>query len=167
MSGERKLLTTKAGYARAQARLQSAIDDYAAVCATNAEAAGAGDTSVWHDNFAYEENQRQMRQRSVRIGELRRRLASLRVVDIPARPSQVQLGCVVSFRDSESGEERTFTVAGFDDGDPNAGRVSYNSPLMRGLLGAEVGDERVVNIGGREKTIAVVSIAPGKSEKPE
>ena len=69
------------------------------------------------------------------------------------------MGCAVSLRDAENGEEWAFIVAGFDDGDPNIGRVSYNSPLMSGLLGAEVGDERVVNMGGRERTIVVVSIA--------
>ena len=165
MSSEPKLLTTKAGYARAQARLQSALDGLRAVCDTNAEAAGAGDTSVWHDNFAYEENQRQMNQRSARINELRRLLGNLQVVAVPRRPSQVQVGCAVSLRDAENGEERTFIVAGFDDGDPNLGRVSYTSPLMRGLLGAEVGDERVVSMGGKEKALVIVSIAPGEREE--
>ena len=51
-----ELVTSRGGYARLQQRLQEALDSYNAVCATNAEAADAGDSSVWHDNFAYEEN---------------------------------------------------------------------------------------------------------------
>lgn len=167
MQDGRKFLTTKAGYVRAQARLQSALDDFHAVCDTNADAAGAGDSSVWHDNFAYEENQRQMAQLSARVSELRRMLGNLQVVAVPSRPSRVQVGCAVSFRDADSGEEWTFTVAGFDDGDPERGRVSYNSPMMRGLMGAEVGDERVVAMGGREKTFAIVSIRAGEGGEDE
>ena len=159
MPDKRKFLTTKAGYARAQARLRSALDDFHAVCDTNAEAAGAGDSSVWHDNFAYEENQRQMRQLSLRVSELRRILGNLQVVGVPRNPSRVQVGCVVSFRDSDNGREWTFAVAGFDDGDPARGRVSYTSPLMRELMGAAVGDERTVNMGGEEKTVAILSIS--------
>ena len=165
MGNGRKFLTTRAGYARAQARLQSALDEFHAVCDTNAEAAGAGDTSVWHDNFAYEENQRQMHQLSLRVSELRRMLGNLQVVGVPPRPSRVQVGCAVSLRDADSGEEWTFTVAGFDDGDPAHGRVSYNSPLMRELLDAEVGEKRVVGMGGQERTIAVVSIVAEECEE--
>ena len=167
MSQGAKFLTTKAGYARAQARLQSALDDFHAVCDTNADAAGAGDSSVWHDNFAYEENQRQMHQLSLRVSELRRTLGNLQVVGVPRRPSRVQVGCAVSFRDADSGEEWTFTVAGFDDGNPEQGRVSYNSPMMRALMGAEVGEERAVNMGGGEKTIAIVSIQANEQEDPK
>lgn len=165
MSESAKLLTTRAGYARAQARLQSALDDFHAVCDTNADAAGAGDSSVWHDNFAYEENQRQMHQLSLRVSELRRLLGNLQVVGVPRNPSRVQVGCVVSFRDADDGKEWTFTVAGFDDGDPARGRVSYTSPLMRELLGAEAGDERIVNMGGQEKTVVVVSVSAANPEE--
>ena len=69
MDGPR-LLTTAAGQQRTASRLNKVRDAYDAVCASNGAAAEAGDNSVWHDNFDYEENQRQMHQLARRFRDL-------------------------------------------------------------------------------------------------
>jgi transcription elongation GreA/GreB family factor len=38
------------------------------------------------------------------------------------------------------GKPRTLTVVGDDESDPAAGLISFNAPLSRAMLGAEVGD---------------------------
>ncbi len=152
------LYTTPAGLRRLEERLRRLRSEYLAVCADNADAAGSGDTSVWHDNFAYEHNQREMHRLARAVRDLERAMSRLEVVDPPSEaPERVVLGArVTSLVDGE--EERTAVVAGWADGDPKAGRVSYLSPLARALLGARVGEERTLRVGGRERTLEVVAI---------
>ena len=139
----RKLMT-QAGFARARARLAAAEAEYAAIVGSNPEAAEAGDSSVWHDNFAFEENQRQMHQWARRVVELRRVLQESDLIEVPHVPTTVEIGTRVTVEDSDSGERRTYTIGSFDDGDPRADRIAYNAPLGRALLGAQAGDEREV-----------------------
>ncbi len=155
-------VTTADGYARLQARLQSALDSYYAVCATNSEAAGAGDNSVWHDNFAYEQNQRDMHKWAARIAGLKKLLAEVRVVPPPFAPETVQVGCVVTLRDDDENREWVFEVAGYEDGDVEQGRVSYTAPLMQKLADGEAGDERELFLDGKSRTVTIAALSGAK-----
>jgi transcription elongation factor GreB len=152
--------TTPAGHQRLQRRLEDAQSRYDQVIADNPEAAEAGDNCVWHDNFAYEENQRQMHQWARRVRDLRALVATVEIVSPPKAPNAVTVGtCVtVEVEDGDDVQVRRFVVAGFDDGDPAAGRVSYTAPLARALLGASEGENRVLHLDGRERVVAVLSI---------
>lgn len=134
--------TTRRGYERALARLNEVRVRYLAVCGSNEEAAGAGDSSVWHDNFAYEENQRQMHALAARIRELAGVLAALEVVEAPRAPTVVGVGCAVRLADAEGDAERRIVLGGWDDSDPEVGRVAINSPLGQSIMGASVGESR-------------------------
>lgn len=154
---------TPAGLERLRRKVEAARAEYFAVCATNAEAAGAGDSSVWHDNFAYEENQRQMHRLAARVRELEARLASLRVVSPPAGPVDcVGIGCRVRVRFEDDGAEKEFTVCGFEDGDPDAGRLSYNSPLARAVMGKRCGRRGTLRLPDRDRDVRVVDVQPGE-----
>lgn len=62
------------------------------------------------------------------------------VVDPVAQPAgEVAFGAAVTVED-EDGERRVFVIVGEDEADPNAGKVSWVSPLAAALLGARVGD---------------------------
>ena len=153
--------TTPAGLDRLQARITRARLAYLEVCASNHDAAGSGDSSVWHDNFAYEENQRQMHQLARRVRDLETLLASMTLVP-PATeaPEKVRVGCtvVVTFLDDDS--ERRFFVGGYDDGDPDVGRVSYTATLTRAVLGAEEGESRWFEHAGRACDVEITTIEP-------
>ena len=151
-------VTTPAGRRRLDERLREAERRYGAVVADNPEAAESGDTSVWHDNFAYEENQRQMHQWARRVRDLRALLARLEVVSPPLHPTRAALGCAVTLADARTDAEQRLVLAGFEDGDPAAGRVSYTSPLGGALLGARVGDVLAVRVGGAEREVTVLAI---------
>jgi transcription elongation GreA/GreB family factor len=149
--------TTKAGLARLRERLAQAEAAYEKVCASNPEAAEAGDSSVWHDNFAYEENQRQMHQWACRVSELRTQLAQCALVEPGPLPEEVGVGTCVELL-QEGGRRERWVIAGWDDGDAAARRVAYNSPLGRALLGARVGELREVRLGSGVRELEVVAI---------
>ncbi len=157
---------TPAGRVRLRHRIHEARLAYDAVCASNGEAAEAGDSSVWHDNFAYEENQRQMHQLARRVRTLTEVLTSAAEV-LPRRcaPSQVEIGGAVRIRRLRDGQERTWYIAGWEDGDPDAGRLSYTAPLASALIGAEAGDVRVVRERGKAVEVEVVEVLAAPSSE--
>ena len=131
-----RVVLTPGGQRRLRARLLSFRAEFDAVVADNPAALESGDSSGWHDNFAFEENQRRMYQLAHRVRVLERVL--------------------------ERAEEaaRDLWLAGFEDGDPAAGRVSYDSPLGHALLGAVEDDVREAVINGRRRQIEVMRIGP-------
>lgn len=153
---------TGAGVERLRRRIEDARRAYQAVCDSNPEAREAGDSSVWHDNFAFEENQRQMHQLARRIRDLENVLARVEVVLPPRAPSRVTVGTRVSYLLGGDGEARSCVIAGWDDGDPAARRVSYNSPLGAALSGAVADEEREVVLAGRARSVLVVAVEPAE-----
>ena len=68
------------------------------------------------------------------------RLRSAIPVDLSQQPQDaVAFGAVVTVED-EDGKKRDYQIVGEDEADPQAGKVSYVSPLARALDGAAVGD---------------------------
>lgn len=155
-----RFLTTPAGLRRFQDRLKDAIESYDRVVSTNAEAADAGDSSVWHDNFAYEENQRQMHQWARRIRDLRQTLTRMEVISPPTCPERVQVGCMVVLCNLDDDTEHTYIIAGYEDGDLSQHRLSYTAPLARALIGGEEGEVRSLRVGGRDRRFEILAIDP-------
>ena len=77
--GERYYFT-QAGHTTCLRRIDAARAAYQAVCNDNPAAREAGDSSVWHDNFAFEENQRQMHQLARVVRDLERVLEHAEIV---------------------------------------------------------------------------------------
>jgi len=69
----------------------------------------------------------------------------------------VRFGATVELAD-EQDTRRTVTIVGDDETDAAAGRIGWSAPLARALIGAKVGDERVVVLPAGEKSYAVVAI---------
>jgi len=151
---------TPCGYARLLARIEEVRRAYKAVCDDNPAALESGDTSGWHDNFAFEENQRQMHQLARRVVELESVLGRIQLVGpLEHTPERVVVGANVTWQVDDE-EPRTAWIAGWEDGDPGAGRLSVESPLARALLGARVGDAVQIQLGGRLREVTVVALGP-------
>ena len=150
---------TPGGIARLRARIASVRGAYKAVCDDNPAALESGDTSGWHDNFAFEENQRQMHQLARQVRDLEFVASQAQIVPVPRHePERLILGARFSYRFMNDEEIRWGWLAGWEDGDPEVGRVSYNSPLGVALLGAEPGDVRELCLGGQVRAIEVVEV---------
>jgi transcription elongation factor GreA len=156
--------TTAAGLRRTRSRLEQAIAAYKAVVDTNPEAAEAGDNCVWHDNFAFEENQRQMHQWARRVHDLRVLVQRLEVISPDPSPSAVVVGSRVEVLDERTGRETGYVIAGYDDGELREGRLAYNAPLGAGLLGAKVGETREIQLAGAVRELTILSIAPAEDQ---
>jgi transcription elongation factor GreB len=58
----------------------------------------------------------------------------------------------------ENGQEKKFTIVGVDEVDTSRGRISWQSPIGRSLLGKKIGDEVLIKIPAGEVAYEVISI---------
>ena len=123
---------------------------------TVAWAASLGDRS---ENADYLYGKKRLREIDRRLSYLSKVMKSAKVVD-PARQEQrdaVRFGATVELAD-ENDARRTVTLVGEDEADASAGRISWAAPIARALVGAKVGDERIVRLPAGEKSYEVISI---------
>ena len=123
---------------------------------TIAWAAGNGDRS---ENGDYIYGRKRLREIDRRLSYLSKAMKQARMVD-PARQEErgrVRFGATVDLAD-EKDVRRTLTLVGEDEADATAGRISWRAPIARALVGAAVGDARVVRLPAGEKSYAVIAI---------
>ncbi len=160
-----RYIMTKGGLARFNDQYSKVREAYFSVTATNEDAADAGDNSVWHDNFAYEENQRQMHQLARRIKEMEEILTRVDLIVPPTDPERVTPGCAVTILFEDEEEERRLVIGSYDDSDPARNRVAYNAPLGQYLIGKEISDEVVISLAGKSRQAEVVAIEAACEEE--
>jgi len=143
------------------ARIRAEYDDLFGVVRpkvveTVSWAAALGDRS---ENADYLYGKRRLREIDRRLGYLAKVMKQAKVVDPAAQPTrdQVRFGAMVGLAD-EDGNCRSFTIVGDDEADATAGRIGWSAPIARALVGAKVGDERIVRLPAGEKSYEVVSI---------
>src|SRR2546427_12825209 len=125
-------LMTKAGADGLCAKIASMETRLRAVLKEKGYAAEVGG-NVWHDNFAFEEAQRQEQMLAYEIRRAREVLANARIVDVPNDPKIATMGCTLKV--SINGHDiRMITIVGYGEADPDKGRIAYNSPLGQCLL---------------------------------
>jgi transcription elongation factor GreB len=123
-------------------------------------AASLGDRS---ENADYIYGKRRLREIDRRLAWLGKVMKNAKIVD-PARQEardQVRFGATVEIAD-EDDNRRILTIVGDDESDASAGRIGWSAPLARALIGARVGDERLVRLPAGEKSYEVMAICyPG------
>ena len=119
-------------------------------------AASLGDRS---ENADYIYGKRRLREIDRRLGYLAKIMKQAKVVD-PAKQlarDQVRFGATVELAD-EDDSRRTVTIVGDDESDASAGRIGWSAPIARALIGAKIGDERIVRLPSGEKSYEIVAI---------
>jgi transcription elongation GreA/GreB family factor len=97
------------------------------------------------------------RQTAIPLRDIRyfsERVRTAQVVPAPAAADKVAFGSTVTFV-RDDGRTQKYRIVGEDEADPNAGSISYVSPVARSVLGKTVGD--VVTTGRDELEIVAIS----------
>ena len=123
---------------------------------TIAWAAGNGDRS---ENGDYIYGRKRLREIDRRLTYLSKVMKQAKVVDPAAQEQRdmVRFGATVELAD-EADQRRTLTLVGEDEADATAGRISWAAPIARALVGAKVGDERIVRLPAGEKSYEIIAI---------
>ena len=94
-----------------------------------------------------------------RIAMLEDRLARAEIIDV-ARLSgaRVVFGATVRLADADSGAQTQYTIVGETEADLKKGRISITSPIARGLIGREVGEEVKIRAPGGEREYEILAV---------
>ena len=148
---------TPQGFARIRAEYEQLFgDERPKVVETVSWAASLGDRS---ENADYLYGKKRLREIDRRLSYLSKVMKSAKVVD-PARQEQrdtIRFGAIVELADEDDGR-RILTLVGEDEADASAGRISWAAPIARALIGAKVGDDRLVHLPAGEKSYEILSI---------
>src|SRR5215471_1541101 len=96
---------------------------------------------------------------NARLGQLKRRLAEIAMVDFTKIPhDRVGLGSTVVVLDSKREEEITYNLVTSEEADAANGKISTTSPIGRALLGKEEGDTVRVQSPGGVKELEILKL---------
>ncbi len=94
-----------------------------------------------------------------RIRDLEDKLSRAHVID-PAKlkGNRVVFGATVEILDLDSGDAITYQIVGAEESDLKEGKISFESPIARALIGKEPGDEVKVNTPRGTKEYEIISV---------
>jgi len=94
-----------------------------------------------------------------RIAELESKIGAAEVIDpLKQQGGRVVFGATVTLIDVDSDKEVTYALVGTDEADLDRGLLSTSSPIGRGLLGKEAGDEVTVKVPGGERVYEILDV---------
>lgn len=92
------------------------------------------------ENSEYEEAKNEQAFIEGRIITLEKMLRHARIIDTSQAPEDtVSVGATVLLKDLEYGDEIEYTIVGSAEADPNANKISNESPVGRAILGQKAG----------------------------
>lgn len=112
------------------------------------------------ENSEYEEAKNEQAFIEGRIATLEKMLRHARVVakeDVD--PQQVNIGSTVTLKDLATGEVLQYTIVGSNEADPRQGRISYQSPVGKAVMGRAVGSKVEVRLPAGSVQYEIVSVA--------
>jgi len=119
-------------------------------------AAGNGDRS---ENGDYIYGRKRLREIDWRLTHLSKVMKQAKIVDPSAQVERdvVHFGAIVELAD-EADERRTLILVGEDEADFTSAKINWHAPIARALIGARVGDERIVALPAGEKSYEIIAI---------
>ena len=122
-----------------------------------AEARAQGDIT---ENAEYEAARERQGFIEGRIIELEGKLANAQIIDpkLLDDEGRVVFGSTVELMDTDGKEAMTYQIVGEDEADIKANKISYSSPIAKGLIGKYSGDVVEVRTPGGVKELEIVDV---------
>ena len=157
MADEKGVILTESGLKKLEEEL-----DYLVSVLRNeiseqiAVARGFGDLS---ENAEYDEAKKEQAKVENEITRLQQTIRTATVVaDDEISTDRVNIGTVVSVKDLEDGETYEYAIVGANEADPTEDRISNESPVGAGLIGAKKGQTVTIQIPAGELKYKILSI---------
>jgi transcription elongation factor GreA len=94
-----------------------------------------------------------------RIGNLRKRLADLSMINISRLPrDRVGYGSTVELYEVDTGDEITYTLVMSEDADVAQRKISTSSPIGRGLMGRAEGEEVEITTPAGKRRFEIIKL---------
>ncbi|MCC6827396.1 MAG: transcription elongation factor GreA [Novosphingobium sp.] len=155
MASVEKLPMLADGYERLTAELKALREERPKIVEAIEEARAHGDLSENAEYHAAKERQGQV---EAMIGDLEDRVSRAQIVD-PTTLSgdRIVFGATVTLLDDDEKPVR-YQIVGPYEADAKAGRISYNSPLGKALIGRRAEDEIEVTVPSGDRFYVVEKI---------
>jgi transcription elongation factor GreA len=155
MASVEKLPMLAEGYARLTAELKALREERPLIIDAIEEARAHGDLSENAEYHAAKERQGQV---EAAIGDLEDKISRAQIID-PTTLSgdRIVFGATVTLLDDADKPVR-YQIVGHAEADAKVGRISYNSPLGRALIGRRVEDEIEVTVPSGDRFYVVEKI---------
>ena len=96
---------------------------------------------------------------NARLGQLKRRMAELSLVNLSAIPhNKVGFGSTVVVLDTDKDQELTYKLVTSEESDVAKGLISTTSPIGRSLIGKEIGDTAMVTTPNGKRELEVLKL---------
>jgi len=143
------------GYEKLTAELKALREERPKIVEAIEEARAHGDLS---ENAEYHSAKERQGQVEASIGDLEDRVSRAQIID-PTTLSgdRIVFGATVTLLD-DSDKPIRYQIVGQTEADAKVGRISYNSPLGRALIGRRVGDEIEVTVPSGDRFYVVKKI---------
>ena len=152
-----KFQLTKEGVAKLEAEYRHLLDvERPAITKELVEARALGDLS---ENADYDAARNEQAQIEGRISELEKILETAEIIE-KRDTDKVGLGTTVKIKylDEDDDEIEEYRIVGSKEADPSNNKVSNESPLARGIMGARVGDECTVESPNGSYRVEIIEI---------
>ncbi|WP_199609196.1 transcription elongation factor GreA [Flocculibacter collagenilyticus] len=95
-----------------------------------------------------------------RIQEIEAKLSNAQIIDVTKMPKtgRVIFGATVEIVNIETDEEVTYRIVGDDEADIKSNLISVNSPIARGLIGKQEGEEVLINTPSGAVEFEILSV---------
>ncbi|PKO84268.1 MAG: transcription elongation factor GreA [Betaproteobacteria bacterium HGW-Betaproteobacteria-11] len=127
------------------------------VIAAIAEARSHGDLS---ENAEYDAAKERQGFLEGRISEVEGKLGNAQIIDPAALDAdgRVVFGATLELEDMDSGQKVCYQIVGDDEADIKAGKISFNSPVARALIGKFAGDVVEVKTPGGAREYEILDV---------
>jgi transcription elongation factor GreA len=127
------------------------------VIAAIAEARAHGDLS---ENAEYDAAKERQGFVEGRIQEVEGKLSNAQIIDPAALDADGRcvFAATVDLEDQETGTGVTYQIVGEDEADIKLGKISYNSPMARALIGKYAGDIAQVQAPGGLREYEIIDV---------
>ncbi|HEX7848130.1 MAG TPA: transcription elongation factor GreA [Sphingomonas sp.] len=155
MATVEKMPMLQEGYEKLTADLRRLKDERPQIVDAIEEARAHGDLSENAEYHAAKERQGQI---EASIADIEDKLSRAQIID-PTELSgdKVIFGATVTLLDDDEKKIR-YQIVGQTEADAKTGRISYNSPLGRALIGRKVDDEVEVSVPAGDRYYVVAKI---------
>ncbi|MBB4640043.1 transcription elongation factor GreA [Rhizorhapis suberifaciens] len=143
------------GYEKLTAQLRALKEERPKIVDAIEEARAHGDLSENAEYHAAKERQGQV---EATIGDLEDKLSRAQIIDPKTLSGdKIVFGATVTLLDEDE-KPVTYQIVGQAEADAKSGRISYNSPLGRALIGRKVDDEVEVTVPSGDRFYLVSKI---------
>jgi transcription elongation factor GreA len=155
MASVEKVPMLEEGFRKLEAELQRLKEERPLIVDAIEEARAHGDLSENAEYHAAKERQGQV---EATIAHIDDQLARAQIIDPKSLSgNKVMFGATVTLLDEDDKQIR-YQIVGQVEADAKAGRISYNSPLGRALIGRSVDDEIEVTVPSGDKYYQVAKV---------